>query len=88
MMEPIELAEVAYRGYAAHTDGKTFDGCDMPVWEDLPERTVDAWIAAVDAVLKARARNVTVHITGSVVSDGELSETIRREVSNYRKRNP
>jgi hypothetical protein len=47
---PLELAEAGYRGYAAHTGGKTFDGRDMPEWTDLPERTVAAWVAAVVAI--------------------------------------
>jgi hypothetical protein len=46
----MELAEAGYRGYAAHTGGKTFDGRNMPEWADLPERTVQAWMAAAGAI--------------------------------------
>lgn len=46
----LELAEAGYRGYAAATGGKTFDGRDMPEWTDLPERTVTAWVAVVVAI--------------------------------------
>jgi hypothetical protein len=45
------LARIGYEAYAANTGGKTFDGRDMPKWEDLPQRTIDAW-AAVTAVNK------------------------------------
>lgn len=45
-------ARIGYDGYAKSTDGKTFDGRDMPGWDDLPERIRDAWKAATDAVLK------------------------------------
>lgn len=45
-----EPAHVAYDAYAAFTGGKTFDGRDMPTWENLPERIQNAWRAAVAAV--------------------------------------
>lgn len=54
---PLELAEAGYRGYAAATGGKTFDGRDMPGWSDLPERTTSAWTAAVGAI-RARYENL------------------------------
>ncbi len=37
------LAAVAYRAYAEHTGGKTWDGRDMPTWEELPEKIQGAW---------------------------------------------
>lgn len=45
-----ELARLGYVAYAKNTDGKTYDGKDMPKWEDLPLRTVAAWEAAVMAI--------------------------------------
>jgi hypothetical protein len=50
---PLALAEAGYRGYAESTGGKTFDGRDMPAWEDLPDRTVQAWVAAASAIEQA-----------------------------------
>jgi hypothetical protein len=47
------LAKIAYEAYAATTGGKTYDGKDMPKWEDLPLRTVTAWEAAVGAAVSA-----------------------------------
>lgn len=47
---PMELAEVGYRGYAAHTGGKTYDGRDMREWKDLPYHTMQAWVAAAGAI--------------------------------------
>lgn len=47
---PLELAEAGYKGYAERTGGKTFDGRDMPEWNDLPDHTVQAWVAAVVAI--------------------------------------
>jgi len=46
----ISLAQVAYEAYSANTNGKTFDGRDMPKWSELPQHTLDAWAAAVAAV--------------------------------------
>lgn len=46
-------AEAAYLGYAASTGGKTFDGRDMPGWQELPQRIRDAWAAAVQAAFAA-----------------------------------
>lgn len=45
-----EPAHVAYDAYAAFTGGKTFDGRDMPKWDELPDRIKDAWRAAIAAV--------------------------------------
>jgi hypothetical protein len=55
--EPLlrRCAEAAYRGYATATGGYTHDGRLMPAWENLPDRTVTAWIAAVAAALTAHA---------------------------------
>lgn len=42
---------IGYEAYAASTGGKTFDGRDMPTWDQLPERIRNAWEAAASAVL-------------------------------------
>lgn len=57
---PLELAEAGYRGYAEKTGGKTFDGRDMPAWKDLPERTIQAWVAAVVAIHAETARGTVL----------------------------
>jgi hypothetical protein len=46
----IESAQVAYEAYAKFTGGKTFDGRDMPTWNNLTDRIRDAWRAAISAV--------------------------------------
>jgi len=46
---------LGYEAYARSTGGKTWDGKDMPKWEDLPQRIKDAWMAAADAVMRAHA---------------------------------
>ena len=33
-----EQARRGYEGYAKSTGGKTFDGRDMPTWDELPAR--------------------------------------------------
>ncbi len=44
--------QIGYISYAANTGGKTFDGRDMPTWEDLPQRIRDAWEAATEAAVQ------------------------------------
>lgn len=40
-------AENAYNNYSNATGGKTFDGRDMPHWDQLPWKIQDAWRRAV-----------------------------------------
>lgn len=42
-----------YEAYAAFTGGKTFDGRDMPTWDQLSDRIKGAWEAAADAIRTA-----------------------------------
>jgi hypothetical protein len=41
-----------YEAYAASTGGKTFDGRDMPLWEQLPERIRAAWDAVARSYIE------------------------------------
>lgn len=50
---PTARGEVGYKAYALSTGGKTFDGRDMPAWEELPERIRGAWEAAASAIVGA-----------------------------------
>lgn len=68
---PLELAEAGYRGYAAHTGGLTFDGRQMPTWDDLPVRTVGAWVAAVVAV-QAGMADSTVQLAEHVPGEHRI----------------
>lgn len=47
------LGKAGYEAYAKSTGGKTFDGREMPKWEDLPQRIRDAWTQAANAILEA-----------------------------------
>jgi len=42
--------QVGYEAYSIHTGGKTFDGRDMPLWDELPDDTKLAWGAAATAI--------------------------------------
>ena len=48
----MSLGKTGYEAYAQSTGGKTFDGRDMPLWDDLPSRVKDAWNAATVAVAR------------------------------------
>jgi hypothetical protein len=44
-----ELGQIAYEAYARQTDNKTFDGRDMPTWNDLNTAIRMAWQQAAEA---------------------------------------
>ena len=44
-----ELGQIAYEAYANQTGGKTFDGRDMPAWNDLNTAIQMAWRRAAEA---------------------------------------
>lgn len=46
-----DLALVAYEAYARSTGGKTYDGRDMPAYDDLGDTIQAAWQAAAQAVV-------------------------------------
>ncbi len=46
------LAQKAYEAYKAERQGLTYDGKDIPAWDDVPMPIKMAWTAAVDAVVK------------------------------------
>jgi len=50
------FAKEGYEAYAKQTGGKTFDGRDMPTWDQLPSSIKDAWSAGAEYVLE-HARN-------------------------------
>jgi hypothetical protein len=45
-----QLAKRAYEAYAKSTENKTFDGRDMPTWDDLTQPVRNAWAAAGEQV--------------------------------------
>jgi hypothetical protein len=48
-MNNATMAQAAYQAYAHSTGGKTWDGRDMPKYDDLPDAIKTAWKAAADA---------------------------------------
>lgn len=56
-----ELGQIGYEAYAASTGGKTYDGRDMPTWEQVQERTphvAKAWSDAASAIFVQHSLNV------------------------------
>lgn len=51
----MNAGRAGYDGYARSTGRKTFDGRDMPAWEDLPSRIQNAWSDAAIAILALQA---------------------------------
>lgn len=47
------IGAIGYEAYAKKTGGKTYDGRDMPKWEELPEKIQDAWEAAANGIADA-----------------------------------
>jgi hypothetical protein len=49
-VDPSVLGQRAFEAYGRSTGGKTFDGRDIPKWDDLPSSIRRAWRAAACAV--------------------------------------
>jgi hypothetical protein len=47
---PMLLGKVAFSAYSDHTGGKSYNGEDLPHWDDLPATVQLAWCAAAVAV--------------------------------------
>jgi hypothetical protein len=45
-----DLAKIAYEAYGESTGSRTFDGRQMPAWDDLGANIQLAWLAAAQAV--------------------------------------
>ena len=56
-----DLGRVGYEAYAAFTRGKTYDGREMPAWQDLPDRTRRAWETAAGAIAQAQVDQALEH---------------------------
>ena len=54
----IDIGRVGYEAYAESTGNKTYDGRDMPKWEELTQRIQDAWRHAGVASMKQVDLNV------------------------------
>lgn len=57
MNESADPGQTAYDAYTVATGGKTWDGRDMPTWDQLGDRIRDAWTDAGRAVLEAYGVN-------------------------------
>lgn len=44
------IAKTAYEAYSKATENKTFDGREMPGWDDLSQPVRNAWSLAAEAV--------------------------------------
>ncbi len=67
-----EHAQAGYEGYAEYTGGKTFDGRNMPKWDELPPNIKKAWQAATAKILKRGLITALKEITRMV--EEELKE--------------
>jgi hypothetical protein len=63
------LGQIGYEAYAVSTGGKTFDGRDMPKWDELPSRVQVAWFCAASAI-----RDEFVQATSPLAGEGEVSK--------------
>ena len=57
MIPDENYGRMGYEEYAVSTGGKTYDGRDMPQWDDLPERIKSAWCAAASKILDTYAES-------------------------------
>ncbi len=48
---PWSYGRVAFETYKNHVDGMTFDGRDIPPWDDMTDLQIEAWdLAAMGAI--------------------------------------
>ena len=55
------LGQIGYEAYAEHTGGKTFDGRDMPTWEQVQAsgtKVAGAWEAAAKAIAESARETI------------------------------
>jgi hypothetical protein len=73
-------ARRGYEGYAASTGGKTFDGRDMPRWDELPPRIQEAWRAAIVAAVDepAKAKETTTEVQVRLIQETETAKVARK----------
>lgn len=45
------FGQIAFEAYSQSTGGKTYDGRDIPTWDELTERIQQAWEAAAQAII-------------------------------------
>jgi hypothetical protein len=45
--------KIGYEAYAVETGGKTYDGRNMPKWDELPDKIKIAWQMAADRIVRA-----------------------------------
>jgi len=48
----IDIGRIAFEAYGVSVGGKTYNGKDIPKWEDVGKKVQDAWRAAAVAVLQ------------------------------------
>lgn len=48
----IDIGLIAFQAYNDQVGGKTFDGKDIPKWEEVGKKVQDGWRAAAVAVLQ------------------------------------
>lgn len=51
LLEAKSYGEVAYISYAMMTEGKTYDGRDMPAWSELTPKIQSAWQCSAFGVI-------------------------------------
>jgi hypothetical protein len=52
-MDEKDYGQIGYEAYAEFTGGKTWDGRDMPKWDNLPNKIKEAWLEAALAIIEA-----------------------------------
>jgi hypothetical protein len=50
-MDAKDIAVVMWNAYAERAVGKTFDGKQLPTWDDLGEERQGCWVAAAEAAM-------------------------------------
>jgi hypothetical protein len=60
-----------YEAYGRSTGGKTFDGRDMPTWNELPQKIRTAWC---DAAMAIRVQSFPLSVAAGAFPDIAATE--------------
>lgn len=67
---PEQDGQIAYNAYGDHASWKTFDGRDMPRWDELGPVVRSHWIAAAARVARRTLASVSRETSMEEVPDG------------------
>lgn len=80
----VDVARRSYKAYAENSDGKTFDGRDMPSWEKLTDKVRDHWTAATKESIRYASELMRAELDAPS-GENRIAAAKHRDPSTYRE---